>query len=254
MGILIIVLSISGNIYFFLPKLIKRRKRKEKSVQNIVTTIKWSLKWHNKIGAWFIVFLVLLTLTGMFLRPPLLLTIARADIPAIKFTHLDQPNTWYDDLRDILYDQEKDIFLLAGYNGLYELKTLNSKPKLYNSQPPVSVMGINIFEKFDKNNYIVGSFSGLFLWNPQNPIIFDFISGKPYQGASSGRPFGNYAISGLIKDSNKNKYIVDYNSGIFSLDHKNEFPEMPENILNCSPMSLWNMALEIHTGRILVFY
>jgi uncharacterized iron-regulated membrane protein len=28
------------------------------------------------------------------------------------------------------------------------------------------------------------------------------------------------------------------------------FPNMPEEIIKASPMSLWNLALEIHTGRI----
>jgi len=252
-GLLSFLLSISGIIYFLFPKLIKRRKRKDKSVVKLSSTNKLSLKWHNKIGAWFIVFLIITTLTGMFLRPPLLLTIARTEISAIKFTHLDQPNPWYDDLRDIIYDDKKDEFILAGYKGLYELKTLKSIPKLFNSQPPISVMGINVFEKFDSNTYLIGSFSGLFLWNPNHNIVFDFISGKPHENSSMGRPFGSYAISGLIKDKQNNLHIVDYSNGILSGNGSTNFPEMPENILSKAPMSLWNLCLEIHTGRIFHF-
>ncbi|NOQ26772.1 MAG: PepSY domain-containing protein [Bacteroidales bacterium] len=251
-GLLIIILSITGNIYFFFPKLLKRRKRKDKKITVIAKTNKLSLKWHNKIGAWFIVFLVLLCLTGIFLRPPLLLTIARTDIPAIKFTHLDRPNPWYDDLRDIIYDAEKDVYVLAGYNGLYELKTLNSTPKLFDSQPPISVMGINVFEKYDNNTFLIGSFSGLFLWSPQSLMIYDFISGKPYQGNSSGRPFGTYSISGIIKDYNKNLHIVDYSNGVLPA-RSAPFTTMPNEIIENSPMSLWNLCLEIHTGRIFNF-
>ncbi|MBW2998654.1 PepSY domain-containing protein [Candidatus Woesearchaeota archaeon] len=252
-GLLIISLSITGIIYFFFPKLIKRRKRKEKSTQNLAQSIKWSLKWHNKIGAWFIVFLVLLCLTGMFLRPPLLIPISSVNIPAIKFTHLDRPNPWYDDLRDIIYDDEKDSYILAGYNGLYELKTLNSIPRLFQSQPPVSVMGINVFEKYDRNTYIIGSFSGLFLWSPQSLLVYDYISGKPYQGNSFGKPFGSIAISGMIKDYNNNLHFVDYGNGILPLNRSVRFPEMPDNIIENSPMSLWSLSLEIHTGRIFHF-
>jgi hypothetical protein len=252
MGLLIITLSITGIIYFFFPKLIKRRKRKNKSIQKLAKSNKWSLKWHNKIGAWFIVTLVILCLTGMFLRPPLLLTIARADIPAIKFTHLNQENPWYDDLRDLLYDEDKDVYLLAGYNGLYELKSLNSTPVLFDSQPPISVMGINVFEKYDESTFLIGSFSGLFLWSPQSLMIYDYISRKPYQGNSVGRPFGSYAISGAIKD-NENLHIVDYGNGILPLNQSVSFPKMPNIILENSPMSLWNLCLEIHTGRIFHF-
>jgi len=249
-GLLSLLLSISGIIYFFFPKLITRRKRKNKSVVKLSSTNKFSLKWHNKIGAWFIVFLIITTLTGMFLRPPLLLTIARTEISAIKFTHLDQPNPWYDDLRDIIYNVEKDEFILAGYKGLYELKSLKGIPKLFNSQPPISVMGINVFEKFDKDSYLIGSFSGLFLWNPNHNIVTDFISGKPHENSSMGRPFGSYAISGLIKDQKNNNHIVDYSHGILSGNSSTSFPQMPENILSKSPMSLWNFCLEVHTGRI----
>lgn len=253
MGILVIILSVTGIVYFFFPKLIKRRKQKQKETKKLVNTIRWSLNWHNKIGGWFIPFLVILALTGMFLRPPLLLTIARANIPAIKYTHLDQTNPWYDDLRDIMYDYHKETYLLAGYNGIYQLKTLKSTPRLFPVQPPVSVMGINVFEKFDHNSYLVGSFSGLFLWNPTNGGVYDFISKAPYRNNSSGRPFGTYAISGLIKGNNKQLYAVDYTHGVFELGKHESFPRMPENIRKSSPMSLWNLSLEIHTGRIFHF-
>jgi hypothetical protein len=251
LGVLIIVLSCTGIIYFFFPRIIKRRKKKAKEVKNLASTIKFSLKWHNKIGAWFIVFLVLLALTGMFLRPPLLIPIANSRIPAIKFTHLDQPNPWYDDLRDLVYDENRDTYILAGYNGLYQLKSLTSAPVLFKSQPPISVMGINVFEKFDDKSYLVGSFSGLFLWNPDNPFIYDFITGKPYQNISRGNPFGSYAITGIINGNDH--YIVDYDKGVIAYCNSQQFPEMPGNIIENTPISLWNLTLEIHTGRIFHF-
>lgn len=252
MGILVLALSVTGIIYFFFPRIIKRRKRKQKQVFRLVSLNKFSLKWHNKIGAWFIVFLVLLALTGMFLRPPLLIPIANARIPAIKFTHLDQPNPWYDDLRDLIYNEENGQYILAGYNGLYYLKTLESVPVLCNSQPPVSVMGINVFEKFNEQSYLIGSFSGLFLWNPDGNAVYDFISGKPYRGATRGMPFGSYAVTGILEFNHKYQ-IIDYNQGILSLGNAEHFLEMPEIILDNSPMSLWNLSLEIHTGRIFEF-
>jgi len=248
LGILVIILSLTGIIYFFFPGIIKRRKRKEKKVSALVSTHKLSLKWHNKLGAWFFVFLVLLALTGIFLRPPFLIPIANVRIPAIKFTHLDQPNPWHDDLRDLVFDENRGAYILAGYNGLYHLKTFSSMPILYKSQPPLSVMGINVLEKYDEQNYLVGSFSGLFLWNPDDYIIYDFISGKPHQRSSGSSPFGSYAISGMIKT--KDLYIIDYDKGVLTYNNSRQFPRMPENITKNSPMSLWNFALEVHTGRI----
>lgn len=251
LGVLVFILSVSGIIYFFFPGIIKRRKRKEKKVDKLVSTNKLYFKWHNKIGSWFFIFFIILALTGMFLRPPLLIPIANSRIPAIKFTHLDQPNPWYDDLRGILYDKEKDLFVLAGYNGLYELKTLTSTPVLYQSQPPVSVMGINVLEKYDEKSYLIGSFSGLFLWNPNSYMIYNFITGKPYQGSSEGQHFGAYAIAGMLKTNDL--YIIDYDKGVLALSNSQSFPKMPENIIENSPISLWNFALEVHTGRIFSF-
>ena len=83
-------------------------------------------------------------------------------------------------------------------------------------------------------------------------MIYDFISGKPYQGSSSGRPFGSYAISGIIHDNNDNIHIVDYSNGVLPNRYAS-FPKMPNKILEKSPMSLWSLCLEIHTGRIFHF-
>ncbi|MCG8410075.1 MAG: PepSY domain-containing protein [Bacteroidales bacterium] len=247
-GVISILISITGIIFFFFPKLIKYRKRKNKRISSIAKINRNSLKWHNKLGSWFLIFLIVISLTGMFLRPPLLLTIARANIPVIKFTHLDQPNAWYDDLRDIMYNETTDSFILAAYNGMYQLQSLEAIPEPYKIQPPISVMGINVFENINKHLYLIGSFSGLFLWNPQNPIIYDFISGHEYQENSSGRPFGKNAISGIITN-NSQSYIVDYNQGVLN----SNFSEMPQKIIKKAPISLWSLCLEIHTGRIFQF-
>ncbi len=249
LGALTVFLSLTGIIYFFFPGWIVSRTKKTKSVARISTINKWSLKWHNKLGAWFFVFLIILYFTGIFLRPPLLLTIASSKVRPVIYSNLDQPNPWHDKLRDLFYDRGKDQFLLSTSEGMYFFSEPGERPAHMAVQPPVSVMGINTLEPYGNDAYLVGSFSGLFLWHPSDPEIYNFITGEKYVELS-GRPVGDYKISGMITDGSGRKYISDYDLGILPLGHNGIFPEMPDNIRDESKISLWSVSLEIHTGRI----
>ncbi len=253
LGLVTIFLSITGIFYFFFPEWIKRRKKKSKTVTSIVKTNRWSLKWHNKTGAWLFVCLIVLFFTGMFLRPPLLIAIAYSKVSPVKYSHLDQPNPWYDKLRDIKFDELRNEFLLATSEGICYMDKDNLAPIAFKVQPPVSVMGINVLEPFNDGAYIIGSFSGLFLWHPAHPEIYNYAKGTLYAGNTTGRPVGDFKVTGLITDLNGKQYMIDYDKGAIPLYHDKLFPEMPNNVLKASKMSLWNLSLEIHTGRFFRF-
>lgn len=249
MGLITIFLSATGIIYFFFPDWINNRRRNGNSSSALNNVKRWSLKWHNKTGAWFFVFLILLFFTGIFLRPPLLIAIADAKISPIKHTHMNQPNPWYDKLRDLFYDKERKLFLLSSSEGMFFMNVSDRKPVKFEIQPPVSVMGINTLAAYRDGAYLIGSFSGLFLWHPSNPDIIDYAKGTIYENNSSGRPIGDYKVTGTITDTKDNQYMVDFDKGVVPLWHNKSFPEMPENVLENSKMSLWNVSLEVHTGR-----
>jgi hypothetical protein len=253
LAIVTIFLSLSGMIYFFFPNWIKRRKKKTKSVKAIVKTNQWSLKWHNKTGAWLFVCLLILFFTGMFLRPPLLIAVVYSKVNPIKYSHLDQANPWYDKLRDLKYDEKLNHFLLATSEGMFYMDKDKLLPIAFDVQPPVSVMGINVLESFRDGAYIIGSFSGLFLWHPDHPEIYNYAQGKLHQGNTSGRPIGDFKVSGLINDIDGKQYMIDYDKGAIPLYHEKLFPKMPNNVIKASGMSLWNLSLEIHTGRFFRF-
>ncbi len=250
LGAITAFLSVTGIIYFFFPGWIKSRFQRNIDAVKLVRINKWSLKWHNEIGAWTFLLLILLFFTGMFLRPPLLLAIAKAEIAPVRYSHLDQPNPWYDKLRDILYDSDQKTFLLATSEGLYRMDPGNLIPGIFQNQPPVSVMGINTLVTFQNGAYLIGSFSGLFLWHPDKPEVFNFATGGLYQEKSSGRPVGDYKVTGVLWDNQGHFYLADYDRGIVPMWHRETFPRMPENVLISSKISLWNVCLEIHTGRI----
>ena len=110
-------------------------------------------------------------------------------------------------------------------------------------------MGINVFENLGNGNYLVGSFNGLFLWNPDNRMLFDVNNPKAnVQINQGGSPLSNNMTAGFIDVGNK-QFVFDFNHGMESLQSDFQFPEMPDHIRNQSPMSLWNLALEFHTGR-----
>ncbi len=249
LGLVTIFLSLTGIIWFYFPDWIKRRKRAGKPRQKLIRINAWSLRWHNKIGAWTFVFLAFLYFTGIFLRPPFLIAIARSEVPPIPFTHLDQSNPWYDKLRDLLYDGEKDLMLVSTLDGMFWLNRNTFELHRFAVQPPVSVMGINVFEPYADGAYLIGSFSGLFLWHPSHPEIWNFAQGKIHVGQSGGRPVGDFKVTGALRDADGNRYMVDYDKGVLPLWHQQPFPSMPDNMLQESGLSLWNVSLEIHTGR-----
>lgn len=250
-GLVFIFLCISGFIYFIYPDWIKKRKKKGLDVKRKLNFFKFNLKWHNYLGNWLLVFLVLITLTGMFLRPPLLIAIVSNRVPKIPFTHLDSPNPWYDQLRRIMYDEELHRILLATNERVYYSDDdFISAPKAFTVQPPISVMGVTVFEKVNKGCYLVGSFSGLFYWIPEKGMVFNYITKKPYVSVKTmGPPISSHPISGYLKDTKGKEIIFDYNFGALNLSDNSGFTKMPKSIQNL-PMSLWNLCLEIHTGRI----
>lgn len=247
-----VFLTLSGLIYFFFPGIIRKRKRKEKKVVALGRWNRFSIKWHNKLGIWLAAILLLTAFTGIFLRPPLLIAIADSRVGKIPFSVLDDGNPWYDQLRRILHDKENDQLLFATSNGIYSCTSgLDQEMIPVYPQPPASVMGYNVFEFTSEGHILVGSFSGLYLWDHMNGYIYDHIEGKPYvpvQGLAM--PISANMVSGYHIDKYGQSWVFDYNHGANSLRHNQAFPAMPE-IISSANMPLWNVALEMHTARLL---
>jgi hypothetical protein len=252
LGIVIIWLSVSGLLHFFYPKWIKRRKEKKISSQRLVSAKRWNLHWHNVIGYLAIIFLIINTIAGMFLRPPLLIPIASKKVGIIPYTHLDNNNAWHDKLRRIHWNDSLNIYLLSTSEGFYLLdESLSQPPVATVNQPPVSVMGLNVLEPISPDTYLLGSFTGMYAWNIRSGALIDFITGKPATLANpAGRPIGAHMVAGWIKSSEAGAFWFDYNHGATALSPHTTFPQMSAEMVTKTPTSWWNAALEIHTGRI----
>ncbi len=202
------------------------------------------------------ILLIITSFTGMFLRPPLLALIAESRVGKIPYTELDTPNPWFDRLRRIIYDEKQGLYLLATPDGVfYSTDEFSSQLKPFRYQPPISVMGVNVFELIESNTLLVGSFEGLFKWNIRTGYIQDYIKkAAPKKKQRGGPPLGEFMVSGYSSDFMGQEVYFDFNSGagLIHYNHRLRFPGMPRQIEE-QDMSLWNLALEVHTARIYKF-
>jgi hypothetical protein len=251
-GLIFIALSIGGVILFFSKKGLKKNKTDKTKRDKLKKTHKWNLKWHNRIGWVTGLFLFLTTLTGMFLRPPLLIAIANARVKKMPLTELDTPNPWFDVLRRIIYIPNEKTFVVSTSEGFYHFDSnFKKEARLIEFQPPASVMGVTVLEDMGNDDLMVGSFEGLFRWNYKMGDVYDLIKKQPYvRPTHIGPPIGDYKVSGFSTDFHHLPVAFEYEKGAININKGSEFSAMPENVTDKSPMSLWNLALEVHTGRI----
>ena len=244
-AIVLIILSVTGIILFILPYRIRRQKRLQarERMMKLGKQMVFNAKWHNKLGYATIILTLWLAITGMCLRPPLMIPLAMN-----KTTEkVKDGNVWHDKLRAIRWDAAEGNWLVSTSEGFLRVdEHFCQKPVLLDKKqsPKISPMGVNVFESDGKGGWLIGSFSGMFRWNPEKNLIVDYFTGKANQGKSM-IPISSSLVSGYSKDFFGGREVVfDYSKGA-SLDETASTPEL----LSATPMSLWNVALELHVGR-----
>ena len=240
-AIVIIILCITGIVYWLMPKYIRRRKKAGSSVKTSAKILKTNLNWHDKAGRYTFGILLFVVVTGWCLRPPMLIALASHEVPAIPFSTMDDDNAWGDKLRMLRYDDACGDWLLSTSEGFYSFKSLDGTPTKLAKTPPVSVMGLNAWQKDRHGNWLTGSFSGMFRWNRQACQVKDYFTGEITK-STHGSPIGSFAVSGFSDDFEQGTAIVEYAKGTDQISMPDEFEYLP--------MSLWNFAHEIHSGRI----
>ncbi len=251
-GLVFAFLTITGFILFVNKIILKKNNKRDEVKLKLKNSNRWNIKWHNKFGWIALAILILNTTAGMFLRPPLLAFIGNSRVGKIPFTELATPNPWFDQLRRIYFDQESNRIIVITMDGFYYSDdNFKTDLKQFRYQPPASIMGVTVFEKIDANTFLVGSFEGLFTWNPQTGEVFDYIRKHEYAPTTrNGRPIGEFLVSGFTRDYKDQEFVFDYNSGALNINGAERFVDLPSEVLKDAKISLWNVALEIHTGRI----
>ena len=272
LGVILIVLCLTGVVLAFFPKLLKRQRKRQPEGKSVLRRVfKFSLQLHNKLGVYLLAFLLLLTVTGMFLRPPLLVAIARLRHQPLVLTHEHNPNPWWDNLRMIRYDRHHHRWLLQTPFGFFTTSNLHSAPTKLDHEPPVGFMGTNVLQQEDADHWIAGSFSGLYRWNARTGESWNLYTGQRYVAPKhQGIPDFTYSVSGYSTDLGARPVVFDYNRGAefalggakkaatdddeqeFVCYERADFSVMPEQVQD-GRLSLWRVALETHTGRIYTF-
>lgn len=239
MGMLLIFFCLTGIAIWILPTPIKKYWQRSQ----IQKLLKWNYKWHNRIGKYTYIPLMFITLTGFALRPPLLITLVSLTTPPIPYSSLDSSNPWQDKLRALRWDAQQGDWLLSTSEGFFTLKDFEHKPMLQSEAPPVSVMGINVLQRAphtQPQEWLVGSFSGLYRWNRTSGQSFDYATCQPVSNESSS-PFGKTPVSGYSSDFDV-PFMCTYTQGTEAISQPMWMTHLP--------MSAWQLALEVHTGRI----
>ena len=276
-ALVLIVLSITGIIRFILPYGIRRAKKvksEERRVKNSLAAknrmkrlgklFAWNMKWHNKIGYVTIVLTLWIAITGMCLRPPLMVPLVLSKLPQAVG---EDGNVWQDKLRAIRWDAVQGDWLVSTSEGFLRVdEDFSQAPKMLPDDecPKLSPMGVTVWESDGKGGWIVGSFRGIYRWKPVNHSlnqILDYFTGKPSEETSM-IPISDNLVCGYSEDFLGGKPLVfDFAKGVEDAKGQavalcNDEPKKSRNeesmsdlICETAPMSLWNVALELHVGR-----
>lgn len=250
LGVVVILLSVTGVLLTIFPIIIKRRKKRRLAVNKPSRAYRTSLKWHNTPGVLLLLFFLVITVSGIFLRPPLMIAIIRTKVKTIPGTILHKPNVWYDKLRTLRYDPFEQNWILYTSDGFFTLEQPDGIPVKMERIPPISVMGVNVLEQADSTSWIVGSFSGLYYWNRQTGESINAYTMEKVKPRRPGPPVITNAVTGYSADFGDNPVVFDYSKGAKRLHPDIPFAAMPALIGEKGKISLWHLSLEVHVGRI----
>lgn len=265
-ALVLIVLSITGILLFILPYGIRRAKKlaAKARMKRLGKQFAWNMKWHNKIGYVTIVLTLWIAITGMCLRPPLMVQLVLSKLPQAVG---EDGNVWQDKLRAIRWDAVQGDWLVSTSEGFLRVdEDFSQAPKMLPDDecPKLSPMGVTVWESDGKGGWIVGSFRGIYRWKPVNHSlnqILDYFTGKPSEETSM-IPISDNLVCGYSEDFLGGKPLVfDFAKGVEDAKGQavalcNDEPKTSRNeesmsdlICETAPMSLWNVALELHVGR-----
>lgn len=235
-AMIIIFLCLTGIMLWLFPKALRRHRNSKAKQKDLIVLMRKTFRLHKKTGLITALFTISACFTGWLLRPPALIALAKLETERT----VSCSNPWQGRLRMIRFDGTSGRWLISTSDGFFETASLTSSPERIKLQPPVSIMGLNLWQTTEDGHWLCGSFSGLFDWDISAGKITDCVTGKPAV-LKPGPPFGKTAVAGIVNLPNRNPVIVDYSKGC-SLVQPVE--------LEALPMPLWNFALETHTGRI----
>ncbi len=245
-AIILILLSVSALMIWLYPK---KREHSDWYKKLKVKLHKYHMFHYKRMGAIFIVPILLLPLTGFFMRPPTLMALVGKSVKTM-FAHEPQNHsTWGGSISKVFIDEKRESLIIYADGALYEGPLDFSDPfNLVISSLPVHPMGATALTSEKNGDYIIGSFSGLMRWDRERNIFFDYYTGEMVRSYSIKQK-GPYQVNGIFKIDDKN-VIIDYRKGLYDLATYKRFLSMPKSYENSTTFSLWSFMFELHNGRI----
>ena len=246
LGLGLIFMSLSAMGLWYLPW---RRKRSHKRPKD-AHFYRWMLKYHLKIGIYSILFLLVITLTGVIIRPPFRQPITDKTVPSswVKFDEF--AGNRYPEIRRALYLEKKNALLLATKVGFFMGPADFSQPFILTPMEiPVSGMGVNVLEPLSGDRMLVGSFNGLYIKNLLSGTVTDAFAKNGLSDSHSKKRGKNRAVGAGVYKGNL-QFWVDYRRGVMPAGLEGVFPIIPKAPNYSTRMSLWLYLRAVHTGQI----
>ena len=245
LGLTLFFLCLSGTLIWYVPW----RKRRRRPTIFAGKIFAFNFRWHLKLGIVSALFIAIIALSGAFVRPPLLIAIIRLTVPAVLMPGADPDNPWAGQIQRAAYLKGKKQLIIASKQGLFRgpddgTATFTKIPEML----PIHGMGAMVFEALDDHKLLIGSFSGLYLWDTNGKMIMQLKSKATKGNPDWGKPI---MVTGAAIYQGRPLLVADYNAGLKPLRrHLQLSPAMPDEIRSQSRISLWNALFELHNGRI----
>lgn len=245
MSLALVFLSLSAIYIWYIPWRIRRFKRKRARARHF----RFFHKYHLKLGIYAALFLLVFALTGIFVRPPLILAITGYSVPAALLGDTGIKGEWPSKITRAVYLSDEKRLLIAARDGFFAGPADGSRPFIpYRIGAPVHGMGVNVLEPLSEQRLLIGSFSGIYVWDIKAQTATD-VHGQPLRQMRRGKLSASMASGAVIRNGTLH-YWADYRRGLQTISETDPVPVMPDRMADESTISLWHFLFELHNGRI----
>ncbi len=248
LAIALIFFCLSGLYQWLFPRVLKKFPLTRTSKIKGGRIFRFLYNNHNVIGLVLAPLLIISSITAMVMRPPGLLLISAAQSPISVLAKQANSAVPYKITKAVWHNASQELLLLTD-DGVYKGSIdhcSSQKVCNYHQIPmsaPVHGMGATIFQPYQNGRLLIGSFSGLYSWQPENNVSNKITLSKQLD-----------ALLPMAAHSINNELIVyDYFRGKL-LDSDKLIATMPTQVNNTARMGLWNFFFELHNARIFQAY
>lgn len=247
-GVVLVILSFSALVTWLYRKVRHRLGRVRSRIRGAVRGL---VRYHLDLGIWSAVFLLVIGVSGMFMRPPLLVLAAGETIPRWVYPGLTPRNPWHHRIQNATYDEAGERLLIQANDGVWEgPPNLDGTFRRVILPAPIFAMGATVFEAREDGSLDVGSFAGLYRVDAAQKTT-DLLATGLAEGRSRMRP-GRHLVTGFVRLPTGESVVNTHRQGVLDLNGAGAGDRLPMPDLEgaSAGMPLWNFLFELHNGRI----